>query len=38
MLIISNVILDGVQDLAGSTTIDRLGDLEIFRFTQDDSV
>ena len=32
------VILNEVKDLAGSTTINRLGDLEIFRFAQDDSV
>ncbi|MBO5882658.1 MAG: hypothetical protein J6Q21_05410, partial [Alistipes sp.] len=30
----NNVILDEVKDLSGSTTVNRLGDLEMFHFVQ----
>jgi hypothetical protein len=32
------VILNAVKDLSGSTTVDRLGDLEMFHFVQHDRV
>jgi hypothetical protein len=34
----ARVILNGVKDLSGSTTVNRLGDLEIFRSAQDDTL
>ena len=33
----ARVILNGVKDLSGSTTVNRHGDLEMFHFVQHDN-